>query len=144
MHALVGENGAGKSTLMKVLGGVYVPEEGEIEINGKKTVITKPMDAIANKVGVIYQEFNLVPTLNVAENMFLGREKVRGIGHLCKSEMEKQAGEAMARLGVRNFDLRTKVKYMSVAMQQLVENIAAGETPFAHLEKIITLLTEGG
>lgn len=121
MHALVGENGAGKSTLMKILGGVYVPEEGEIEINGKKTVITKPIDAIANKVGVIYQEFNLVPTLDVAENMFLGREKIKGMGHLCKSEMEKQAGEAMARLGVRDFDLQTKVKYMSVAMQQLVE-----------------------
>lgn len=121
MHALVGENGAGKSTLMKVLGGVYVPEEGEIEINGKKTVITKPLDSIANKVGVIYQEFNLVPTLNVAENMFLGREKTRGLGHLCKTEMERQAGEAMAKLGVHDFDLRTKVKYMSVAMQQLVE-----------------------
>ncbi len=121
MHALVGENGAGKSTLMKVLGGVYPPDEGVIEINGKPTVIERPLDAIANKVGVIYQEFNLVPTLNVAENMFLGREKVRGLCHLCKSEMERRAGEAMAQLGVRDFNLRTKVKYMSVAMQQLVE-----------------------
>lgn len=121
MHALIGENGAGKSTLMKVLGGVYTPNEGSIEINGKVVSITKPQDSIANKVGVIYQEFNLVPTLNVAENMFLGREKVRGIGHLRKSEMEREAGEAMAQMGVKDFDLRTKVKDMSVAMQQLVE-----------------------
>ena len=121
MHALIGENGAGKSTLMKVLGGVYTPNEGRIEINGKEAAITKPLDSIANKVGVIYQEFNLVPTLNVAENMFLGREKIRGPGHLRKSEMERQAAKAMAQLGVRDFDLRTKVKHMSVAMQQLVE-----------------------
>ena len=121
MHALVGENGAGKSTLMKVLGGVYTPEEGTIEINGRRTVIATPSDSIANKVGVIYQEFNLVPTLNVAENMFLGREQVRGPGHLCRREMERQAGEAMAQLGVTGFDMRRQVKYLSVAMQQLVE-----------------------
>ena len=121
MHALVGENGAGKSTLMKVLGGVYVPEEGTIEINGKRAVIENPSDSIANKVGVIYQEFNLVPTLNVAENMFLGRELIRGPGHLRKSEMEQQAAQTMAQLGVTGFDLRKQVKYLSVAMQQLVE-----------------------
>ena len=121
MHALVGENGAGKSTLMKVLGGVYLPDEGTIQIEGKETVIACPSDSIKNKVGVIYQEFNLVPTLNVAENMFLGREKTRTLGRLRRGEMERQAGEAMAQLGVPNFDLRTKVKFMSVALQQLVE-----------------------
>lgn len=121
MHALVGENGAGKSTLMKILGGVYMPESGEIEVNGKKTVIATPTDSIDNKIGVIYQEFNLVPTLNVAENMFLGREKVRGWGHLSRSEMEQMASQAMAKLGVSEFGMKTKVKDMSVAMQQLVE-----------------------
>ena len=65
IHALVGENGAGKSTLMKVLGGVYRPEEGEIEIGGRQVTITCPHDSLQNKVGVIYQEFNLVKTLDI-------------------------------------------------------------------------------
>ena len=134
MHALVGENGAGKSTLMKVLGGVYLPNEGTIEINGRETVIAKPSDSIANKVGVIYQEFNLVPTLNVAENMFLGREKTKGAGHLCKAEMEQQAEKAMEQLGISNFDTRTKVKFMSVAMQQLVE---IGKAVFDDIEILV-------
>ena len=122
MHALVGENGAGKSTLMKVLGGVYPPDGGTIEINGKAVSIAKPSDSIENKVGVIYQEFNLAPALNVYENIFLGREiKKSKLGAMNRKEMLKIAGESMAKLGVKDFDCTKKVKTLSVAMQQLVE-----------------------
>ena len=122
MHALVGENGAGKSTLMKALGGVYPPDGGTIEINGKAVSIAKPSDSIENKVGVIYQEFNLAPALNVYENIFLGREiKKSKLGAMNRKEMLRIAGESMAKLGVRDFDCTKKVKTLSVAMQQLVE-----------------------
>lgn len=122
MHALVGENGAGKSTLMKVLGGVYSPDGGTIEINDKAVTITKPSDSIENKVGVIYQEFNLAPALNVYENIFLGREiKKSRLGTLNRKEMLKIAKSSMGKLGVKDFDCTKKVKLLSVAMQQLVE-----------------------
>jgi general nucleoside transport system ATP-binding protein len=78
IHTLLGENGAGKSTLMKILFGLYQPDEGEILINGDATPITSPADAIARHVGMIHQHFMLVPTLTVAENVALGTKSTRG------------------------------------------------------------------
>jgi len=78
IHTLLGENGAGKSTLMKILFGLYRPDEGEILINGEATPITSPADAIARHVGMIHQHFMLVPTLTVAENVALGTKSTRG------------------------------------------------------------------
>src|SRR3954454_24748091 len=75
--ALLGENGAGKSTLIKVLAGAVVPDRGTIEIDGRPAVIREPADARRAGIGVSYQEFSLVPTLTVAENLFLGREHGR-------------------------------------------------------------------
>ncbi len=122
MHALVGENGAGKSTLMKVLGGVYSADGGTIEINGKIVTIENPRDSIENKVGVIYQEFNLAPALNVYENIFLGREITTSkLGGMNRKKMLKMAEKSMEKLGVKGFDCTKKVKRLSVAMQQLVE-----------------------
>ena len=74
VHALLGENGAGKSTLIKVLGGIYTADEGEIIINGKKVNIDGVKAAQANGVAIIHQELVLVPYMTVAENIFLGRE----------------------------------------------------------------------
>ncbi len=122
MHALVGENGAGKSTLMKVLGGVYQQDGGTIEINNQTVMIESPADSIRNKVGVIYQEFNLAPALNVYENIFLGREMtLPGIGRMNRRKMLEIAESSMEKLGVKGFDCTKKVKMLSVAMQQLVE-----------------------
>jgi len=122
MHALVGENGAGKSTLMKVLGGVYVPDKGEIEINGKQVKITHPQDSLDNKISVIYQEFNLVPAMSIADNLFIGKEiACKGIKHLDKKEMLRQAQEVMAKLGLEKIDCSREVRSLSVAVQQLVE-----------------------
>src|SRR3989475_6656536 len=74
VHALVGENGAGKSTLMKILAGAQPKDSGEILINGMLVHIDSPQRAMDEGVSIIYQEFNLVPYLNAAENIFLGRE----------------------------------------------------------------------
>ena len=76
--AVIGENGAGKSTLMKILGGVYVPDEGTIQIDGRPTVIRSVGDALKLGIGFIHQELNVLPNLDVAANVFLGREPVRG------------------------------------------------------------------
>ena len=72
IHALVGENGAGKSTLIKIVAGAYLPDTGEIEIDGMTHAALTPEQARHLGVGVVYQEFNLLPELSVAENIFLG------------------------------------------------------------------------
>src|SRR5918993_261501 len=78
IHAIVGENGAGKSTLMKTLAGVHAPDEGTIRIDGEEVSFHHPKQAQAAGVGIVYQEFNLLPDRNVAENVFVGREPTRG------------------------------------------------------------------
>ncbi|MFN2151675.1 MAG: ATP-binding cassette domain-containing protein, partial [Anaerolineales bacterium] len=78
VHALLGENGAGKSTLMKVLYGMYHPDEGQILLNGKPVVLNSPTDAINLGIGMIHQHFMLVETLTVAENVALGLPSTRG------------------------------------------------------------------
>ncbi len=79
IHALLGENGAGKSTLMKMLYGLYHPDEGRIRINGVDTTIRNPQDAIQHGIGMIHQHFMLVPSLTVAENIALGMKSSRGV-----------------------------------------------------------------
>src|SRR5260221_12628700 len=77
IHALMGENGAGKSTLMKIAGGIYPDYEGEIRLEGTPVRFAGPRDATRHGVAIIHQELNLVPGMTVAENIFLGREKLR-------------------------------------------------------------------
>jgi len=73
VHVLIGENGAGKSTLMKIIAGAYYPDSGSLEIENKKVNFHSPQDAQDAGIGIIYQEFNLIPNMNVAQNMYLGR-----------------------------------------------------------------------
>ena len=124
IHSLVGENGAGKSTLIKVLGGVYGADSGTIEIDGKQVEIHTPNEAIQLGVGIIYQEFNLVPTLSIAENIFLGKEMCSGKGisrRLNRKAMYRAAEEVLARLNMQDMDVSVQVGSVSVAKQQLVE-----------------------
>jgi len=117
--ALLGENGAGKSTLIKLLGGAHVPDAGSIRVNGATTAIRTPIDARRAGIAIIYQEFNLVPALTAAENIFLGHEPARG-GWVRQGEERRRAGELFRRIGV-NVDPAARCRDLSVAQQQVVE-----------------------
>ena len=73
VHVLIGENGAGKSTLMKIFAGVYQPDAGSLTLNGEKIQFSTPLSAQGAGISTIYQEFNLIPYMNVAQNIYLGR-----------------------------------------------------------------------
>ena len=118
-HALVGENGAGKSTLMKILAGAESMNSGEIMILGEKVHIDSPQAAQQLGISIIYQEFNLVPQLSAAENIFLGREKTR-LGFVDFKEQNQIALKLLNSLGI-DFDITLPVRYLSIAQQQMVE-----------------------
>ncbi|WP_260258995.1 sugar ABC transporter ATP-binding protein [Vibrio intestinalis] len=120
VHALLGENGAGKSTLMKVLCGIYKHDQGEIRIEGATQTFNGYKDAIEKGVGIIFQEFSLIPYLNAVENIFLNRELKNRFGLLNKSLMREKAKQILARLMV-DIDLDVPVEQLSIAQQQFVE-----------------------
>lgn len=117
--AVMGENGAGKSTLMKVLAGAVRADSGTIRIEENEVHFPTPSAARAAGIAVIYQEFNLIPTLTIPENLFLGREITRN-GFLAKREEAARAEALFARLGV-TIDLSIPCEELSTAQQQLVE-----------------------
>jgi ribose transport system ATP-binding protein len=123
IHGICGENGAGKTTLMKVLGGINVPDAGTVELHGDIVAIEDPHASIRHRISVIYQEFNLVPTLSVAENIYLGKEPRGGLFKSApkRDEMKRGASAVMTRLGMPNLDCCSMVKNLSVAEQELVE-----------------------
>ncbi|KAG9573865.1 hypothetical protein KCV01_g18462, partial [Aureobasidium melanogenum] len=120
VHALMGENGAGKSTLMKILTGIYAPDSGSIEVDGQPVSITSPADAEKHGIAIIHQELNLIPSLSVADNLFLGRELHR-FGLLDRKSMAIRAKEWLARVGMERLDPGTLVERLSVGQQQMVE-----------------------
>lgn len=120
VHVLVGENGAGKSTLMKVLAGAYPRDAGEIFVEQKAQPRWNPTVARENGVAMVYQEFTLLPFRNVAENIFLGREKKHAGLFLNKSLMHTQASALLKSIGV-NVDTRCPLLELGVAEQQMVE-----------------------
>lgn len=119
IHALIGENGAGKSTLIKTCSGAIEPTQGEIVINGKSFHAMTPKLSEQNGIGVIYQEFNLVGDLSVAENIFLGRPIRNGIV-INKKAMEEESKKILDSLHI-NISPKTMVKNLSVGYQQMVE-----------------------
>lgn len=121
VHAICGENGAGKSTLIKVLTGAIQPDEGTLEIGGVMAKGFSPQEAMFGYgITAIYQEFNLVPYLTIAENIFLGNELRKKNGFLDTKRMNQEAMESLAALGVQ-LDPQKPVKTLSVAYQQIVE-----------------------
>ncbi|MFD9899193.1 sugar ABC transporter ATP-binding protein [Mesorhizobium sp. NPDC059025] len=119
VHAICGENGAGKSTLMKVLGGSYRPDGGEVCIDGAVSRFSHPLDAHAAGISVIHQELSLLPYRTVTENIFMGREIARR-GILDRREMRRQSAALLEGLGAR-IDAGALVADLSIAQQQLVE-----------------------
>jgi ribose transport system ATP-binding protein len=119
-HALLGGNGAGKSTLMKILEGVYALDRGTIEIDGEHVELPSPQAARRHGVAMIFQELSLVPTLTVAQNIYLTRESRTLGGLLDDRALERRAGELLAELGV-DVDPRTEVRRLGAASMQLVE-----------------------
>jgi ABC-type sugar transport system ATPase subunit len=119
VHAICGENGAGKSTLMKILGGSYRPDAGEIRLNGRLVHLTHPRQAADAGISIIHQELSLLPNRTVAENIFMGRELAR-FGLLDRRQMNKRAAELLRRVGA-DIDPEVQVSTLSIAMQQLVE-----------------------
>ena len=123
IHALLGENGAGKSTLIKVLGGIYIPEEGQIFIDGKETAITGVNAARDNGISIIHQELVLVSRMTVAENIFLGREPKGKFG----VDFGKMTRDAQQMLDQFDLGIRadSEIAELSIAQQQMVEIVKA-------------------
>jgi ribose transport system ATP-binding protein len=117
--ALMGENGAGKSTLMKILGGAYPPDEGELLIDGAPLVLKGIADAKRRGIALIHQELMLVPQLSIASNIFLGNER-RGWGILNRAEMNRQAEKLLKRVGLK-LPPTMPVSELSAGQMQMVE-----------------------
>jgi len=124
IHALVGENGAGKSTLMRVLAGVFQPDDGAVEVDGRDVTGWKTREAIAAGVGMVHQHFMLVPTLTVAENLVLGREITRG------ARLDREAADRE----VRSLSERTG---LVVAANRLVSELSVGEAQRVEILKVL-------
>jgi ribose transport system ATP-binding protein len=121
VHALVGENGAGKSTLMKILAGAVPRDSGDLVVDGQKVENLTPAQAQALGIAIIYQEFNLVPYLSIAENVFLGREPGTALpGFVNYRKLNSETGSLLTRLKV-GLDPRREVSTLAVADQQMVE-----------------------
>ena len=160
VHALMGENGAGKSTLMKVLIGMYIPEEGEITFQGKKVKIENTQQALRMGISMIHQELSPEPYMTVAENIYLGREPLGRLKLIDKKKMIADTRALLNRLEI-NIDPNTVMRNLSVANTQMVEiakaisydssliimdepTSAITEREVAHLFKIIRTLKEKG
>lgn len=120
IHALAGENGAGKSTLMKILQGVYALDSGEIQITGEKASIHSFQDARKYGIGMVFQEFSLVPELSVAQNIFLDREHKNKLRLFDEKETIRKSKLVMEELGL-NIHVTAKVSTLGRAFQQLTE-----------------------
>lgn len=119
VHAIVGQNGAGKSVLMKILSGVHTRSSGKIIIDGEEVSYASPKEARAKGIGMIFQEFSLIPPMSIAKNIFLNREPRKGIA-VKDSEMLKTSREILSEMGV-DTDPREVVSSLSVSNKQIVE-----------------------
>lgn len=123
VHALLGENGAGKSTLIKILGGIYSKDSGEIYINGKPAQITNVKEARENGISIIHQELMMLPQMRIYENVFLGQE-YKSNGFIKRSEMIQKTKEMLEFFSL-DLDPKEKLGHLPIAQQQIIEIIKA-------------------
>ncbi|MDR3765640.1 MAG: sugar ABC transporter ATP-binding protein [Butyricicoccus sp.] len=124
VHVLIGENGAGKSTLMKILGGNIGADEGEILLEGQPYSVKGPKEAREKGIAFIHQELNLCLNLDIAHNIFLGREPIRH-GLVDHTYIYKKSREYLDEFGFQEIDPRTMIRDLSTARQQVVEIVKA-------------------
>ena len=123
VHALLGENGAGKSTLIKILGGIYTKDAGEIYINGQPVHINSVKDARSNGISIIHQELMLLPQMKIYENVFMGQE-YKSNGFVKRNEMIEKTRE-MLKFFSLDLDPKEKLGHLPIAQQQIIEIIRA-------------------
>ena len=160
VHALMGENGAGKSTLMKIIAGVYIPDQGQILLKGQPVTLSSPIDALKQGIAMIHQELNLMPHMTVAENVWITREPRNRFGLVDHRELKRRTEELFERLHI-DIDPLAEVQTLSVASRQMVEiakavswnsdvlimdepTSALTEKEVSHLFRIIRSLREQG
>ena len=120
VHALVGENGAGKSTLMKILSGVYTKDGGSVRLDGKEINVHNTLEAQQLGISIIHQEINLMQDLTVAENIYIGREPMRGF-MINRVRQEADTNALLDSLHLSDIRANTRVRTLTVAKQQMVE-----------------------
>ena len=120
VHTLIGENGAGKSTLMKIIGGIYSKDSGNIVYDGANIDFTSPIEAMNNGISIVHQELSLAENISVAQNIFCHREPKNKLGFIQWEKLYKQANSIFEQMGVE-IDPRQEAGNISVAQQQLVE-----------------------
>lgn len=160
VHAVVGENGAGKSTLMKIIGGIYSRDAGEIVFNGTPVEFSSPSEAMKSGISIVHQELSLAENLTVAQNIFSHREPVNPLGFIKWRQLREQTQTLFDQIGV-DIDPNTIAGSLNVARQQLVEIAKAlsldakviimdeptsslSEQEVDYLYEIIRQLKEGG
>ena len=121
VHALMGENGAGKSTLVKIITGVVKPNNGTMEYDGKPLCLNHPKEMFDLGIGIVYQEFNLMPDLTVAQNIFIGREPMKMFDRFLDDKKTILEAKKILKELDCNIDPKRKVGELSVAEQQMVE-----------------------
>lgn len=125
IHGLVGENGAGKSTLIKVIGGVFKPDQGEIHLSNRSEFFSHPKEAIDWGIGIVHQESNLIPYFTTPENIFLGKELSR-LGLVLNRQIERETREFIQRVGIPlDIDLRVEVQHLGPAEKKVIEILRA-------------------
>jgi inositol transport system ATP-binding protein len=120
VHALMGENGAGKSTLMKIISGIYTPDSGSFRLKGQEIRLTSPLDALRYGIAMIHQELNLMAYMTVAENIWIRREPLNGLGFVRHGEMRRRTQALFDRLDIA-LDPDAEVRDLSVASRQMIE-----------------------
>lgn len=144
IHALMGENGAGKSTLMKVLYGLYIPDEGsELIFDDKPFKPSRPIDAIRSGLTMVPQEISPVANLTIADNFYLGREMTKGKFFLDQAEMDRKTAQILEELGIP-MDVTVKMSEVSVAKAQLIAIATAvsNDAKLIIMDEPTTALTE--